>query len=341
MTAPKHPRAQGALLPFLAPNALAKHKREQITSSCSKITLCGVDWASPEALLDTAPWPVDGHDYKVFFEEIRRWSRPFLDELCDIDCEKDKDQKILVYEYINAISRRVKWWRPLEAACYTDYPYLEGKGGLSSSGEIDLDAVRTYLCQPSWYNTLPPPPVLRWMLESMREHYYEEASLDECFGIVSEGGSIKKAIKAEQSVSRALLYSYQMALLTDNGSSVFEAAELVKARDEMLAAYFGKGTELCLPLGAEKIQEHWSKWKKQFARQLDAAYYKNEAYLAAKNDGRVKFFASKSREHFIEWRESLRVNRHEREYEWFYGEDLEFPLNALNRAKSQGLKISF
>jgi hypothetical protein len=339
VTAPKHPRAHGALLPFLAPNALAKHKRDQLTSSCSKITLCGVEWASPEALLTTAPWPVDGHDYKVFFEEISRWSRPFLDELCDIDC--DKDQEILVDEYINAISRRVKWWQPLEHGWYKDYPYLNGKGGLSSSGEIDLDAARTYLTEPRWYNTLPPPPVLRWILESMREHYADETSLDECFGIVPKGGNIKQAIKAEHSDWRALGYSYRMALLTDNGLSVFEAAELVKARDEMLEAYFGKGTELCLPLGAEKIQEHWSKWKKQFVHQLNLAYYKNDAYLAAKKESRINFFASKSRADYVQWRESVELIRRHGEHEWIYGADLEFPLEALNRAKSQGLKISF
>ena len=308
----------------------------------SPLRLCGVEWASPQALIASAPSPASKESYVEFYKRLKHWAQPFL-----VECWQHTgklplyDQpRTLHYKYSEAIENHLFKWLPLKPGTHTTMFDSEWNGAVLKNGEVNIPRALNHISKVRHLNELPPPPVLRWILDSLKKFHSRKGSMEDCFGLKSQSASARKTVIQEDDlIGRDLIYAYEMALLTDNGLEVEKAAGLVEARDQMLDDYFteryGSDLNVCRKLLAEAIIKSWrTDWQHRFKKELDLGYYDNETYLAAKKAGTIKFLASKSADDYFNSPPHFKPGADD-----IYGNGISFPIVALNEAISQGLRI--
>ena len=209
------------------------------------LTLCGVEWASPQALIATAPDPLNGETYASYFTRLEEWALPYLQEASKIGwsfLKDDQPHTIPWDHFVYALTLHLNRWRPLQfnvIGAPVKRRWNESK--LIVNGEINVAFAIDLITDAFRHQQLPPPPVLRWLMSAFYEMprgIGHAKSLDEILGIVKKSGAKKTVFQSEKKKEDNFIYASLMALLTDNGLSTFRAAELIRAQEECITAKF-------------------------------------------------------------------------------------------------------
>lgn len=344
------------------------------------LTISGKEWASPEALIASAPRRGRGQTYEAFFKSLQKWAKPLVKE-CEKLCGatlKRIDIEHPAKIYLGAIHEHVDQCEPINYDQKNSaHTYTEDEVGLFKNGKIDV-SVATDLIFFAWSeNRLPPPQVLNWMIKGFI-NLSEGSSADECFGIVKKRGSKKSVFYHNRKRVEDYHIASYMALLTDNGLSATNAAELLNARKEiLLVKHFIEYGRPDSEIAAEWNKRDYRKADEYSGREFMQLVneIRSEKYLMTSlragirgrdsqllsidkiaekwtKEWRKEFAADLDADyyknaHYIAQRDSGALRFSSFEVIWdeidptYYTEGHTFPLADLKRAKSQGLKIKF
>ena len=295
-------------------------------------TLCGTLWASPAALIKSAPLIAVDQNYGAYYRLLSEWTRPFLDATASAENRLKTAPEL--EPYYDVLIENLRRWRPInhDRAWPSGY-FVEQQETLFVDGKIDLvlatQLTGDHFNYPEKLGPSVPPPVMRWLMQGLADFWKnKDKTLDECLGFVQKRGAITQVFKDRGNEQYRRDLALQMWLLIDNGLNKGQAAQLAIARDEMLTKFVGKYQLPRDVMGVDTLINRWPKLKTDFAADISREYERNPKYLSKRGLGSICFVACASAADYFNQHSNIETPEPD-----FYGEDFQYPLDALKEIK--------
>lgn len=295
-------------------------------------TLCGTLWASPAALIKSAPPIAVDQNYGAYYRLLSEWTSPFLDATAS--AENPLKTAPELEPYYDALIENLRRWSPINY--YRAWPgeyFVEQQETLFVDGKIDVglatELIGNHFNYGERLGPSVPPPVMRWLMQGLADFWNNnDKTLEECLGFVQKRGAITPVFKDRGNYQYRRDLALQMWLLIDNGLNVEQAAQLVIARDEMLTKFLGKNQLPRNVMGVDTLINRWPKLKTDFAADISREYGSNPKYLNRRGLGSVCFVACTSAADYFNQHSVIEAPEAD-----FYGEDFQYPLGVLKEIK--------